>query len=111
MRFLGPVLVGLMLLLSAGGVAVRTEADAERTVKTSLVPAAPAAEQPRCEAPSEAPPASSGRIRVSERALGERRDALPLNGSGFNYRRPGVWSPELIIRQGQADAPDEGDPR
>ena len=101
MRALGPSIVVLALVLSAGGVAYRTQAGPQLAVETDAANDPPAEQQ--CEVVDEAPPKPFS-LDLSKLPAQAGDAVMPLNRTGYNYREPGLWQPPLKVAPGAEDS-------
>lgn len=112
MRFLGPALIVLSLLLSTGGVAVHSQAESDaipepQAQQQSLVFQTVPLPQGQCAQGAERAepkPGARGAIDLTELEKRAPRGFVPLNGAGYNYSDPNVWRPEVPNRKSKPPA-------
>lgn len=95
MRLLGPLTVVLALVFSTGGVAYQSLAGSADAT-SAAADAVPAEESGVCRS---APPRPIPEIDLTEAAKKARPGFKALNGTGYNYKEPGMWHPPVAVRK------------
>ena len=93
MRAIGPSVVILSLIFTAGGVAYRTQAGPQVQADMTLVAdSAGGHDASQCEV-VDGPPPRPFSLDLSKLPAKAGEAVMPLNGTGYNYREPGLWQP------------------
>ena len=110
MRAVGPSLIVLALVFSAGGVAYRAQAGPQGENRVATAESEDTHHAQQCEVDQTA---SSQPFVVDLSKLPARADdvVMPLSRTGYNYRDPGLWHPQQEAPRRQPDpapsAPDQ----